>query len=165
MGGDIGVQSAVGLGSTFHVTLPLTPTAAAASPQAPVDVAPLAGVRVLVVDDHPANRELAALQLGSLGAEVATAESGIVALDRLAERPFDALLLDLRMPHLDGAEVLRRLRAAPGPNQEIPVVAFTAEAHGEGAAAPEGFDAMVGKPIDIGALASAVSAAVDRTRP
>lgn len=163
MGGEIGVQSSAGLGSTFHVTLPLTPSTAGASPDAPVDRAPLAGVRVLVVDDHPANRELAALQLGSLGAEVATAESGVVALDRLAERPFDALLLDLRMPHLDGAEVLRRLRAAPGPNQAIPVVAFTAEAHHEGVAR-EGFDAMVGKPIDIGALASAVSAAVDRGR-
>lgn len=162
MGGEIGVESTLGLGSTFHVTLPLTPDATPPPPASPVERAALAGVRVLVVDDHPANRELAALQLQSLGADVATAESGIVALDHLAAHPFDALLLDLRMPHLDGPEVLRRLRAQPGPNQAIPVVAFTAEVHDEGAAAPQGFDAMVGKPIDIAALASALSAAVAR---
>ncbi|MBJ7410621.1 MAG: PAS domain S-box protein [Phenylobacterium sp.] len=163
MGGEVGVESTLGIGSTFHVTLPLTPdTTPAVAAESPVEGAPLAGVRVLVVDDHPANRELAALQLQSLGADVATAESGIVALDHLAAHPFDALLLDLRMPHLDGPEVLRRLRAQPGPNQAIPVVAFTAEVHDEGTAAPEGFDAMVGKPIDIAALASALSAAVDR---
>ena len=118
-------------------------------------------VRVLVVDDNPANRELATLQLEPLGADVSTAESGVAALDRLAAQPFDAVLLDLRMPELEGAEVLRRLRTRPGPNQDIPVLAFTAEAQRDGGA-PEGFDAVVGKPIDIAALASAVSASVNR---
>lgn len=64
------------------------------------------------------------------------------------------------MPGLDGAEVLRRLRARPGPNRDIPVLAFTAEAQSDGLAAPEGFDAVVGKPIDVEALAAALSTAI-----
>ena len=165
MGGVIGVESTVGVGSTFHVTLPLPPDAALGPHEPSVGIAPLDGVRVLVVDDNAANRELAALLLRPLGADVSTAENGVVALDRLAEQPFDAVLLDLRMPEVDGAQALRRLRAEPGPNQDVPVLAFTAEAQGEGLIPPEGFDAVVGKPIDIGALASALSAAVHRTTP
>lgn len=162
MGGVIGVESTVGLGSIFHVTLPLAPVAAVAATESSSDVPPLTGMRVLVVDDSPANRELATLLLEALGVGICGAENGLDALDRLAVEPFDAVLLDLRMPDLDGAEVLRRLRAKPGPNQDIPVLAFTADVESGAATAPEGFDAIVGKPIDIGALASALSAAVSR---
>lgn len=162
MGGVIGVESTVGLGSTFHVTLPLSPVAALASSESSVGMAPLTGVRVLVVDDHPANRELATLHLEPLGADVTTAANGAAALDRLAAQPFDAVLLDLRMPDVDGAEVLRRLRTTAGPNQDIPVLAFTAETQGDDTAAPEGFDSIVGKPIDIEALASALAVAIHR---
>ncbi|MBP6546044.1 MAG: PAS domain S-box protein [Phenylobacterium sp.] len=162
MGGVIGVESKVGLGSIFHVTLPFTPVAAVATPEEPsLGVSPLTGMRVLVVDDNPANRELATLLLAALGVGAGAAESGRHALERLAVEPFDAVLLDLRMPDLDGVEVLRRLRARPGPNQHVPVLAFTAEAESGAATAPEGFDAIVGKPIDVGALVGALAAAVN----
>lgn len=165
MGGAIGVESAVGLGSTFHVTLPLAPAPASAPSGSSAGATSLAGIRVLVADGQPANRELAALHLQPLGARVSAVESGMAALDRLAAQPFDVVLLDLRMADLDGPEVLRRLRGTPGPNQDIPVLAFTAEAPGDPAAAPAGFDAVVGKPIDAAALAGALAGAVRRVIP
>lgn len=160
MGGTISVESTVGLGSTFKVTLPLVPVPPEAVPDPPTGEPTLAGLRVLVVDDNPANRELATLLLEALAVEVTVAEHGSVALALLASKPFDAVLLDLRMPDLDGAEVLRRLRATPGPNQDIPALAFTAEP--TAAAASAGFDAVVGKPIDVELLARALSGAVAR---
>jgi CheY-like chemotaxis protein len=68
------------------------------------------------------------------------------------------VLLDIRLPDLDGPEVLRRLRARPGPNQNTPTLAFTAEPGG--AAMRDGFDGVVGKPIDTEAFLRALTDAV-----
>ena len=119
----------------------------------------------VVADGDAANRELVALLLASLGAEVSTAESGAAALARLAEHPIDILLLDPRMPDLKRAAVLRRLRTEPGPNQDVPVLALSAEAQADARDPPDGFDAMICKPIDVAALAAALSAAVNRAPP
>lgn len=160
LGGDIGVQSQVGRGSTFHVTLPVGVVEAEASAELTTQIAPLQEMRVLVVDDNLANRELAALLLEPLGADVCKAENGKTALDLLAARPFDAVLLDLRMPDMDGVEVLRRLRSRPGPNRRTPTLAFTAEPQSDAAKGLEDFAGVVGKPIDIEALAEALCDAV-----
>jgi len=155
LGGTIGVRSRVGHGSTFHAVIPMAPVAVDLTEEARPQQ--LSRIRLLVVDDDSANRELTTLLLEPLGAEVATAGSGFETLDRLATRPFDCVLLDLRMPDLDGPEVLRRLRATSGPNQDTPVLAFTAEA-GTAASLP-GFDGVVEKPIDTEALVAAVRSA------
>jgi len=156
--GTISVESTVGFGSTFKVTLPLVPVSPEAVSDSSTGGPTLAGLRVLVVDDNPANRELATLLLETLAVEVTVAEHGGAALALLAAQPFDAVLIDVRMPDPDGAEVLRRLRASPGPNQDVPALAFTAEP--TVAAAPGGFDAVVGKPIDVENLARALAGAV-----
>lgn len=81
--------------------------------------------RALVVDDNALNSRLAAALLKRLGWESETAEEGGLALELLRRRPFDLVLLDLRMPLLGGEEVCRRIREELG-LQALPVVAYTA---------------------------------------
>jgi CheY-like chemotaxis protein len=119
------------------------------------------GVRVLVVDDHAANRELARLILTGIGAEISEASDGEEAAQLASEWPFDVILMDLRMPRLDGVGALRRIREAPGPNDATPILAFTADAGPEVAArlAGLGFEDVVAKPLEPGTLIAAVARA------
>ncbi len=121
MGGELGVQSEPGSGSTFYFTLRL--------PRAPfsdeaLQPSQLAHARILVADDNATNREILAAQLGSWGMEVGVASSGAQALDilaRQAEDPVDVLLLDMKMPGMDGLAVARAARARPG-LQDVAIV-------------------------------------------
>jgi PAS domain S-box-containing protein len=166
MGGRIGLESREGEGARFWIEL-RSPAAAQldVAAAAPAMQAPEEGLRVLVVDDHPANRELARLYLAAVGAEVTEAASGADALRLAAAAPFDVILLDLRMPGIDGLEVLRRLRAEGGVNDNTPVLAYTADA-GDGVFAKLhqlGFVGVVGKPVAPADLIRKVSAAVAAT--
>ncbi len=155
MGGEIGVDSVVGQGSIFHFEIP-APLAEAVS--AAEDGAGASqdfdGLRLLVVDDNPINRELVSAILTPLGIEVTEAVDGASGLDAAAGLPFDIILLDIRMPGLDGPQVLARLRAEPGPNQNAPVLAFSAEFAADATA---GFDDFVGKPLDPMVLIQAIA--------
>jgi PAS domain S-box-containing protein len=159
MGGTIGVTSAPGQGATFHMELPAP---AAELPQelaGDSDVASIDGVRVFVVDDNPVNRELSRRILEVAGAEVAEAPDGAEALARLALLPVDVVLMDLRMPGLDGRAALRELRSRGGPNQDVPVLAFTADADVQGEGDLDGFDGLVRKPIQPLDMYAAIAAA------
>jgi len=158
MGGAIGVTSTPGAGSTFHMTLPLAAEAAAADEAA--EGASIAGLSVMVVDDNPINRELSRRILEALEAQVTTADGAAEALSLLAARPVDVVLMDLRMPGVDGREALVALRAADGPNRATPVLAFTADAEVGDGAGLEGFDGVVRKPIDATELTAKLAAAV-----
>lgn len=128
MGGRVAVASTVGLGSTFSVHLPMkaaeapSPTPAEALPAAPVGPR-----RVLVVDDNPVNRMVAARMLERDGHVVVQADGGPAALARLAEAGFDVVFMDVQMPEMDGYETTRRLRALPHA-AGTPVVGLTANA-------------------------------------
>jgi CheY-like chemotaxis protein len=94
--------------------------------------------------------------------EISEADGGDSALDRLLQLPFDLVLLDVRMPDLDGREVLTRLRVNAGPNRRTPVLAFTADAeagHGEGL---DAFDGIVRKPMDTMALVAEIARVIAR---
>jgi CheY-like chemotaxis protein len=127
MGGRIGVRSVLGQGSVFHLTIHAR-QADLPAPVAFVDNAvDLDGLRVLVVDDNPVNRELASAILTGLGVDVTEAADGAQAVEAAALTPFDVILMDIRMPVLDGPAAAARIRAEAGPNQDIPILAFTAD--------------------------------------
>jgi PAS domain S-box-containing protein len=159
MGGAVSVTSVPGEGATFRVDLP-APAAELPQELEGVEAATsIDGIRVLVVDDNPVNRELSRRILEAGGAEVSDAADGAEALTQLARLPVDVVLMDLRMPVLDGRAALRALRETPGPNQDVPVLAFTADADLEGEGDLDGFDGLVRKPIQplemYGAIAGA----------
>ena len=151
MEGEIGAESHIGEGSRFWFKVPAAAADIPEPGEAEADVDPMTfgGLRVLVVDDHPTNRELVRLFLTGVGAEVTEAVDGEQAALLAAEGPFDVILMDLRMPKLDGPGALKRIRSVSGPNGATPVLAFTADADGEirDSLAALGFQDLVSKPV------------------
>ena len=114
----------------------------------------LDGARVLLVEDHPLNQELASELLRRAGVQVELAGDGQQALDRLAAEPaFDAVLMDCQMPVMDGYEATRRLRLDPR-WRDLPVIAMTASAFADDRdrALASGMNAHITKPLDVEAM-------------
>ena len=109
----------------------------------------LAGKKVLVVDDNALNREVAEDFLRLVGIQVVTAHHGRHALERLQAETFDAVLMDVHMPDMDGLTATRAIRAHPA-WQHLPVIALTAQAREEDRRhiRAAGMDAHLSKPID-----------------
>ena len=149
MGGEIGVDSQPGLGARFFFDIPAAPAAATSAEDAAEISLFAPGTRLLVADDHPANRDLVRAVLTSLGAEITEACDGAEAVAVAAKAPFDLILMDLRMPVLDGEGAMKAIRKSYGPNQHAPILAFSAGADAPGAAARRaaGFDGDLAKPV------------------
>ncbi len=132
MGGSIAVDSTPGRGSSFWFTLRMGVAERSTLPAAPTpavpDGMPLGGVRLLLAEDNEINQQIAVELLESAGASVTVAENGRVALDLLtAGGPFDAVLMDLQMPVMDGMQATAQIRADVRFAQ-LPVIAMTAHA-------------------------------------
>jgi signal transduction histidine kinase/ActR/RegA family two-component response regulator len=130
MGGAIGVESTTGAGSLFWFEVPLEigdPTAAAAVTTRPAfDPGSTPPLRVLVAEDMRMNRELLRAMLGRQGHDVTFAEDGAEAVEWAERERFDLVLMDVRMPVMDGMEAARRIRRLPSPAGSVPILGLTA---------------------------------------
>jgi signal transduction histidine kinase/ActR/RegA family two-component response regulator len=161
MGGSVGASSTEGVGSRFILRLPLD-EASAPAPAVEV-VAPRAerALRVLVVDDNANNRRLLEVLLAHLGADVALASDGAEGVRAWREGDFDAVLMDMQMPVVDGLEATRRIRAeeAAAGAERTPVFMVSANAMPEHIAAGRaaGADDHLSKPLSAHALFQALA--------
>ncbi|HEX8471250.1 MAG TPA: ATP-binding protein, partial [Brevundimonas sp.] len=166
MGGRIGADSVIGTGSRFWFDIPAPRahgvTIADDGDGAPRALPALTGKRVLVADDHPANRELARLFLSGVGAQVVDANDGVAAVEVAHAQRFDVILMDMRMPRLDGAAALGRIRGGGGVNAMTPILAYTADAGADEdrRLVALGFSGVVAKPVSSAALLDAIADAV-----
>jgi signal transduction histidine kinase/CheY-like chemotaxis protein len=173
-GGSICAASAgPALGSTFRVTLPVMTAvddaleatqrmrvvAADESAGSDAPLASLEGIRVLVVDDEIDARELVERLLRDCGAQVHVAGSVAEAMQIVERGRPDVVVSDIGMPGEDGYALIRRLRALPGTTSRVPAIALTAYARPEdrAKALQSGFERHLSKPIDPGALVTAVA--------
>ena len=113
------------------------------------DLERLKGMSILLAEDNVTNQLVATQMLQTLGAEVDIASDGAIALERLKERVYDVLLIDIEMPRVSGLDVIRAIRADSGPLAEAPVIALTAYAMQEhrDKIAKVGADGLIAKPI------------------
>jgi signal transduction histidine kinase/CheY-like chemotaxis protein len=168
MGGTLGVESVEGEGSIFSLSLPVTAVEnAVPRPVRPVEVSgSLAGRSILAADDHEVNRRILQLLLEPHGCRLTLVENGAEALEAASEQRFDAILMDMQMPVMDGLEATRRIRAGEI-NGDTPVVALTANALDLHRAAWDaaGVHAFLTKPIDPVLLAATLAEACALERP
>jgi signal transduction histidine kinase/FixJ family two-component response regulator len=180
MGGDIVVESELGVGSTFTLTFLADPAKqvsgnSSVAKSAPPQPGRLRDARLLLAEDNAVNRQVVRLFLQPQGAIITEAVNGAEALELLAKQEFDLVLLDVHMPVMDGIEAIARIRASDAAWGRLPVIALTADAMSgdRERLIAMGMTGYVSKPIDqkellseIGrALGSATRAANDDRDP
>ena len=152
MGGLVSVQSEPGIGSVFEVALWLPRVEnVAVECEADDDAFSFEGRRVLLAEDHPTNQKVIQLILDSVGIDLEIVENGALALERLRQRSYDIVLMDMQMPELDGlaaTEAVRSFERETG-RTPTPVVMLTANAMDEHvrASLAAGANRHLSKPI------------------
>ncbi len=171
MGGDIQVDSQRGLGSCFTLELPLravdvrTTLPDRARTDDVLSATPLAGRRILLAEDVEANRAIISRMLTALGAEVDTAANGQEAVER-ATAGYDAILMDMHMPVMDGSDATRQIRRLDDPAKDTPIIALTADITPDRKRSyhSAGLDAFLTKPVDWSDLVAVVTALMREAR-
>lgn len=160
MGGDITFESEKDKGTTFVITIPfkIDMEKREAEKKAKKSVCSIAGLNILLVEDNELNMEIATTILREAGFEVDTAENGRTAVEKVkASDGYDAVLMDIQMPEMDGYEATRRIRSLPDFKKAVtPIIAMTANAFEEDRrnAMDAGMNEHISKPIDIEKLMS-----------
>jgi len=153
MGGEIGMHSEPGFGSTFWVRLPLKPVD---PPPAPPVPPPSERLRVLVAEDNPVNQRIAQRMLEKLGCAVDIAHDGAQAVEAAARADYAVIFMDCQMPRMDGYEATAEIRRSPA--ARVPIVAVTANAL-EGdreKCLAAGMNDYLAKPLQLATLSSAL---------
>ncbi|MEW6513835.1 MAG: response regulator [Pseudomonadota bacterium] len=159
MGGDVGVTSAAGAGSTFWFSVRLGKLDTASDSkwdgaQENIDLEARlreehAGRSLLLVEDEPINREVSLSLLEHVGFAVDVAEDGLWAVEQIGKERYDLILMDMQMPKLDGLEATRRIRQLSN-GKDVPIVAMTANAFADDRVRclDAGMDDFIAKPVD-----------------
>lgn len=172
MGGSVGVRSETGAGSEFWFDLSLDKAEPVSDGRAdPADRAtdapkPVPPMSLLVVEDSEINRFLAERLLENAGHRVVTAVDGLEAVEAVRRQDFDAVLMDIRMPVLDGIEATRRIRLLADPvKRSVPIIALTANVSDQDIAEYHavGMNDCCAKPMSMAALSQALTSANRRT--
>ncbi|HWQ85942.1 ATP-binding protein [Brevundimonas sp.] len=166
-GGALDCDSAPGEGSAFWFDIPMPRAGQAASeaePSAAADIA-TAPLRILLADDHPANRKVVEIMLAATAMELVAVEDGRQAVEAFAGGGFDLVLMDMQMPVMDGLTATREIRAMEAARKlkRTPIVMLTANAMAEHVASGQaaGADGHLTKPVTLVSLFDAISAALD----
>lgn len=165
--GDVTVRSDATSGTSFCLTLPFapaldptgpTPSERPKSPSATTTFR-LPSYRILVVDDNDTNRMVLLRSLERWGCKVMEAQDGEEAVLIAARESFDLILMDIRMPRMDGLEAARFIRDSQGPNRKSPIVAVTAHAYPEDLenCKAAGMQGHLSKPFRLDALHAIVA--------
>ncbi len=172
MGGTIAVQSVQGEGTTFDVVIPFDIDATPAEETAvdAEETASVKGLKILLAEDNDLNLEIAKLLLEEAGATVVEARNGreaAEAFEKSAPFTFDAVLMDIMMPEMNGHEATRRIRAMNRPDAPlVPVIAMTANAFAEDrmAARAAGMTEHLAKPLDTRLVIRTIARCVAESR-
>ena len=170
MGGELTCESAPGRGAafSFEVELPALVPIARPAWAATEEASHLDRFNVLVVDDNPVNRQVMELILGSVGIAHASVEDGLQAVEAMMSGGFDAVLMDIQMPVMDGLEATRRIRAwereADRPRAPILIVSANCLKEHVDAGRAAGADAHLNKPISAGELLTALEVQMSAVR-
>ena len=166
-GGTISVDSAKGKGTRFDIVMPLHRETV--QPPKARESASIDGCRLLVVEDNDLNRELAVYMLRDAGASVTEARDGRDAVDTFAASPpgtYDAVLMDVMMPEMDGLTATRVIRAMDRPDADVPIIAMTANLFAEDVAActEAGMDAHIPKPLERARMVQIIADCIGRKK-
>jgi two-component system sensor histidine kinase/response regulator len=174
MGGDIGAESTLGVGSKFWFTARLeivedyTAPAEPPPPALPQEAAAtdLKGARILLVEDNSANQDITKDLLENAGFHVDMAENGQEAIQLAQTRSYDLLLMDSQMPVMDGLEATRVIRGLPD-YAETPIIALTANAYEQNRrnCLEAGMNDFIAKPVKMSVLLASVSQWLMRAAP
>ncbi|MHB8531080.1 MAG: response regulator, partial [Caulobacteraceae bacterium] len=160
MGGELGVTSAEGAGSTFwfELNLPRAGRRSARPTAETVPTPPGRTLRLLLVEDVEVNRELVCALLSPFDIEIDTAANGLQAIEAVDAVAYDLVLMDVQMPVMDGLTASRRIRAAQGQAGRVPIIAMTANVLPDqiDRCLQAGMDDHLGKPIDPATLLEAI---------